>query len=240
MTLLKTRKREREKIMIYVTGDVHCPIDVKKLNRLNFPVQRLLTKDDYLIVTGDFGIVWDDSNSDIYWRKWFNTRNYTTLFVDGNHENHDILATFPVVERFGSKVRQIEETVFQLMRGETYTIDGKTFFTMGGASSTDKRNRIEGKSWWEAELPSDQEYENGLTNLDKINREVDFIITHCAPDSIIYLIADWYKKDKLTNFLEIVKQTTKYKKWFFGHYHIDRIIEDKHYCLYDSIIELGE
>jgi len=35
--------------MIYVTGDIHCPIDISKLNTKNFPIQRKMTKSDYLI-----------------------------------------------------------------------------------------------------------------------------------------------------------------------------------------------
>lgn len=50
--------------MIFVTGDVHCPIDIHKLTTKAWPAQRQLTKQDYLIVCGDFGIVWDNSNTE--------------------------------------------------------------------------------------------------------------------------------------------------------------------------------
>lgn len=83
--------------MIYITGDTHCPIDMAKLNMENFPAQRNLTKDDYLIICGDAGIVWNpDSGEDKWWQKWLDERNYTTLFIDGNHENHQALQEYPV------------------------------------------------------------------------------------------------------------------------------------------------
>ena len=41
--------------MIYVTGDTHANIDIEKLNTTKFPQQKNLTKDDYLIICGDFG-----------------------------------------------------------------------------------------------------------------------------------------------------------------------------------------
>ena len=41
--------------MIYVTGDTHANIDIEKLNTTKFPQQKTLTKDDYLIICGDFG-----------------------------------------------------------------------------------------------------------------------------------------------------------------------------------------
>ena len=43
---------------VFVTGDTHIPIDVKKLNSDNFLEEKELTKDDYVIVAGDFGLLW--------------------------------------------------------------------------------------------------------------------------------------------------------------------------------------
>ena len=77
--------------MIYVTGDTHANLDISKLSTKKFPQQRELTKDDYVIVAGDFGLVWDGSGREIYWQDWLADKNFTTLFVDGNHENFDIL-----------------------------------------------------------------------------------------------------------------------------------------------------
>ena len=54
--------------MIYVTGDTHCPIDIRKLSTKNFTEQRNLTKDDALILCGDFGAVWDGGKEDLFWQ----------------------------------------------------------------------------------------------------------------------------------------------------------------------------
>ena len=53
-----------------------------------------------------------------------------------------------------------------LKRGECYTIEGKTFFTFGGAYSIDRLLRKEGVSWWWQELPSPEEF-NALLKLSK-------------------------------------------------------------------------
>lgn len=45
--------------MVYITGDTHGEIDVHKLTKKNFPIQKQMTKDDSLIICGDFGCVWD-------------------------------------------------------------------------------------------------------------------------------------------------------------------------------------
>lgn len=225
--------------MIYITGDTHIPIDIGKLTTKRFPEQKHLTKNDYLIICGDFGGIWDGSNQDRYWLDWLENKKFTTLFVDGNHENFDLLSKYPVENWNGGKVQKIRNSVIHLMRGQIYNIDGRSFFTMGGASSHDKEYRAESKSWWSSELPSNEEYEESQRNLDLHNNSVDYIITHCAPDSIQKQIAWWYEHDKLTNFLESVKSTVEYKMWFFGHYHLDGALDNKHFVVYEDIIELA-
>ena len=161
------------------------------------------------------------------------------LLMVSNHENHNLLDSYPISEWNGGKVHFITPSIIHLMRGQVYEIGNKKFFTMGGAESHDKIFRKEGTSWWSREMPSDEEYEEGLNNLDRVNNEVDYIISHCAPDQIQNQIAYWYEHYKLTNFLEIVRQTVDYKWWYFGHYHIDKdFLDDKTTCLYQDVVEL--
>lgn len=40
--------------MIFITGDTHANIDISKLSVKNFPKQKDLSKNDYLIVCGDY------------------------------------------------------------------------------------------------------------------------------------------------------------------------------------------
>ena len=90
---------------IWVTGDLHGPIDIKKLNKKNLSDKCNFegSKDEnFMIITGDFGLVWDwqgESKEEKYWLDWLNTRPYTVLFVDGNHENYDRLFSdeYPLV-----------------------------------------------------------------------------------------------------------------------------------------------
>lgn len=56
--------------MIYITGDTHIPVDIQKLSAKKFPKQKELTKNDYVIIWGDFGGIWDGSNEEKYWIKW--------------------------------------------------------------------------------------------------------------------------------------------------------------------------
>ena len=81
----------------FVTGDTHGSLDIGKLTS-RFSEQRYLSKNDYVIILGDFGMVWNNSEEDLYWRRWLNERRFTTLFIDGNHENFDLLEQYETVE----------------------------------------------------------------------------------------------------------------------------------------------
>lgn len=41
-----------------------------------------------------------------------------------------------------------------------------------------------------------------------------------------------------TNYYAVIVKL--YKHWYFGHFHIDEDIDDKHTVLYNSIIKIGE
>ena len=62
-----------------------------------------------------------------YWLDWLDNKNFTTLFVDGNHENFTRLYNYPVEEWHGGKVHKIRDSVIHLMRGEIFDIDNKKY-----------------------------------------------------------------------------------------------------------------
>lgn len=227
--------------MVFVTGDLHSTHDIGKLSTKKFPQQKELSKDDYLIVCGDFGLVWDGEKEDRYWQKWLAQRNFTTLWVDGNHENFELLAKYPKIEMFGGMVQEIQPSVYHLLRGQVYMIGGKKIFTMGGASSHDKWCRVEHLSWWREELPSTAEMERGLDALKANDWKVDYVISHCGPESVQRLISREYENDALTRYFDVLKEKLEYERWYCGHYHINRNFEsDRLTVLYNEIRPLGE
>ena len=94
-----------------------------------------MTKQDYVIICGDFGGVWDGSKREKYWLDWLEDKPFTTLFVSGNHENYNLLSEYATEYWHGGKVQFIRPTIVHLMRGQVFDLCGKRFFTMGGASS---------------------------------------------------------------------------------------------------------
>jgi hypothetical protein len=227
---------------LFITGDVHCPIDIPKLNSDLWEEGKKLTKEDYLIVTGDFGLFWDASYQEIWWRRWLELKPWTTLFVDGNHENFDMLEAYPISEMFGGKVSKLTQSIIWLKRGEVYNIGNRKIFTFGGAMSRDKQNRVPGKSWWFQEIPNMKDVENAEKNLDKHNWEIDIVVSHTAPyyELRTFLPNDImvdYNIDPTTMMLQEFKDKLKFKEWFFGHLHIDKT-EGRFNCLYDDIVEI--
>ena len=242
---------------IYVTGDRHGQL--RTLGPKYFSQQKNFTRNDYLIITGDFGGVWDGSLKEHAMLELLEARSFTTLFLDGNHENHAMLNAMPVEEWHGGKIHRVREHILHLMRGQVFEIGGMTFFTMGGAASHDiedgilnpddpnfewkyriacqkgGRYRILGVSWWPEEMPSDEEYAEAERNLDKAGWSVDIILTHCAPTSIALQMERNNESDKLTDFLEMVKRRCEYDYWFCGHYHRNMVFEDKMFLQYNQI-----
>ena len=246
--------------MIYITGDTHS--DFSRFTEENFSIQSEMTKDDYIIICGDFGGVWtfeEESRREKELLDWLDNKNFTTLFVDGNHENYTRLYNYPMEEWNGGKVHKIRDSVLHLMRGEIFDIDNKRIFAFGGARSHDiqdgilnldeeekiyeyrKRGayfRIRDFSWWDLELPTNQEMENGIDNLEKINYKVDYIISHCCPTSIQALINSTYKRDILTDYLQQISEKCTFKRWYFGHYHDYRQVNAQFTLLYEDILQL--
>lgn len=230
--------------MIYITGDMHGSMEIgKRLNTKNFPEQKALTKEDYVIISGDFGVIWNLDKEDRFWLKWLNeVKPFTTLFIDGNHENFDLLDGYPVEMWNGGKVHKINDSVIHLMRGQVFDIEGKRFFTFGGADSHDKERRKEGISWWKREMPSVEEYEEGLNNLDACNWEVDYILTHtCSRGSLEHIMKLYdhhIECDETHNYFQHLEEKLKYQQWFFGHFHHDAELPKHQRLLYENIVKL--
>lgn len=234
--------------MIFVTGDTHGEHDIHKLNTIGFPEQKGLTRDDYVIICGDFGVVWNDDACDRYWLEWLENKPWTTLWIDGNHENFDLLRKYPKEQWNSGVVQKITPHVIHLCRGEIFNLQGKTFFAMGGAESTDRVFRKEGLSWWKEEMPSDEEMAHAIQTLEQANWNVDYVLTHTICNDVLkqlfFLYAEFgwqYKTNQLSDFFQKIEQKLSYQQWFCGHYHDDIVMSDnKHTMVYHNIIRLPE
>ena len=125
---------------LYITGDTHG--DFSRFRPESFYEQERLTKEDVILVAGDFGGVWYGDSRDDAGLNFLDSRPFTTAFVSGNHENYDALAAYPQAEWHGGRVRTIRPSVLMLERGQVFDLGGRMFFAMGGASSHDIQDGI--------------------------------------------------------------------------------------------------
>ncbi|MBE6824145.1 MAG: hypothetical protein E7513_02240 [Ruminococcaceae bacterium] len=219
--------------MIYITGDVHG--DLSDLDSRNIGK---LKKNDTLIITGDFGFIWDNSKNELKTLKKLSKKKFLILFVEGVHENFDLLNQYENVELFGSKAKKIADNIYCLNRGEIYTIEDKSIFCLGGGDVDDPIEKIDNDPLGSISMPTDEELQYAVDNLQKNKRKVDVIITHEAPASVKRLIRRDSNINDLNMFLDTLLHNVKYKNWYFGSLHTDRVLSNNLCCVWQNVIKL--
>jgi predicted phosphodiesterase len=231
--------------MVYVTGDTHSNIDWDKLRVSSFPEQKKMTRDDVVIIAGDFGAPWcnPEDRTDKMVLNWYEHKKFTTLYVDGNHENFEALLSYPETEYAGAKCQKIRPHVLHIRRGEVLHLCGHKIWCMGGASSHDKEYRIEHISWWKQEEPSEAEWRHAEETL--LREKPDIIITHEAPARLIAEESRNLASPVARAFERIAvlieENHIPVTNWFFGHHHMDAAWKEgkiTYCCLYHQVIRI--
>ena len=226
---------------IFLTGDTHGSLSFVRFQKIS----RFIEKDDVLIIAGDFGFIWD--SKDPIKLAWLNkTIPCKILFIAGNHENFDKLSTFPAIEEYGGEVRQINKQIYQLLDGQMLKIFNQNIWVMGKARSTDIAYRTEGVDWWKQEEPTLCEIKKAEINFEENLNLIHYVITHEAPTvalpilglSSYYGYNDYFFPHWLSQKYNLVNKSNRFKKWFFGHMHRDKIINDDLVGIYKDIVEL--
>ena len=232
--------------MNYITGDTHGD----QRAWLEY-VEPLLSSGDRIFIPGDCGIGrWFGPMTEDAFYDHIEQQPYTLLLIDGNHEDFDRLNAYPIESWCSGKVHRIRRNILHLMRGEIFIIDGERFFVLGGGFSRDKARQLALKTWSKQELPSQEELDHAERNLRELraqNKPLDYIITHTAPpDAVQYLAAipkygisfDISKEYQLAIALKKIQAEWNVKKWYFGHYHVDRELFGDQIALSHAIREL--
>ncbi len=224
--------------MVFVTGDTHG--DITRLADVK------LEKGDTLLICGDFGFIWDGSQNEERILRKLGKKKFNICFIDGTHENFELLDNYDVGVFCGGKAQNISGNLYHLMRGQIYTIEGKRYFAMGGGESPDIDLRFDIDTWSRREYPSREELTEGVKNLDLCGYRVDYIITHEPPEKIKgFLRLKSSEKVHLTGlntYFEELNENCRYTRWFFGSMHLDKFISSSHTAVYKKIInvETGE
>lgn len=225
--------------MVYVTGDMHGDID-----RLFDKEWRKLKKGDTVIVCGDFGFLWDGDDREEEVVKYLGSRKYTVAFIDGTHDNLELISKSRLTYWKGGTVHRISENLLHLMRGQIYNIEGKSIFTFGGGESTDRDIRTERGLWWQDEVPSAEEMANAANLLDENGKKVDYILTHEPPSfaktAILFRKGEAERLNKINGYLDQISGLCEYKHWYFGSLHEDKQVTSHHTCVFERLIPLND
>lgn len=221
----------------FLKGDIHGNLFevIDFINRFN------LGKNDNIIILGDCGIAWRKDKKDLAQniKLWNECGNGVKLyFIDGNHENFNILNSLPIENNMG----KIADNIYHLRRGQVYEFENKKILVCGGADSIDKYRRIENFTWWKEEAISQE-------TIDDIPAgHYDYVLTHCCPRSVfeknkIYLSTLQFLDENKINhssedMLEQLKSKITFDHWFFAHYHINRNLDEKFTCLFEDFMEV--
>lgn len=228
----------------YITGDCHR--DFKKVEV--FCNYHNTDKKDYMIVLGDAGINYFLDKADRKLKDKLSKLPIRFFMVHGNHEARPYeLPSYREREWHGGSVYYEEEYPDLLFArdGDVYDFDGKKGIVIGGAYSVDKEFRImAGMPWYASEQPS-QEIRNYVEKqLRKYGWTVDYVFSHTCPRHLepTDLFLDYINQDKVDkateNWLSELHGKLHYKKWYFGHFHGERVYYSAE-MLYDTIKELG-
>ena len=224
--------------MVYITGDTHGDISWFKNPKL-----KKLGEKDILIICGDFGFFWNPkSEAEKKNLEILKSKKYTICFLDGAHENFDMLDAYTPYRWKGGNAHKIANNIFHLMRGEIFTLDNKTFFVMGGGESDDRDMREPGVSWWEEEMPNAEEIKNAEDNLKDANYNVNYILSYAAPavakDFLKLHLKEAAKISPLNTYLQELTKNVDYYHWYFGSLHTDLQISKKMTAVFNEIHEI--
>lgn len=219
--------------MVYITGDMHGEV-----GRFNERKLKKLSSDDVLMICGDFGFIWSGSEEEKKSIALIGEKPYRTLFVDGTHENFELLEKYPVEEIFGGKAHHISGNLYHMLRGEIFTIDNETYFAFGGGDSPDREIRISTGTWYSREMPSIEEMTYGVENLNKYDYKIDYVITHEPSCNARGLIDSRSEISAIGSFFDELAKNVKYKCWYFGSVHFDRKISSKNQAVFTEIVPI--
>lgn len=198
-----------------------------------------------MIVLGDAGINfykgWRDNNI----KSYLETLPITFFCIHGNHEiRPNALPNYILSVWNGGYVYSESDypSVLFAKDGEVYDLNGKKTLVVGGAYSVDKNYRIaRGWSWWDDEQPSEEIKRQAELTAEAHRWKIDAVLTHTCPlkyeptEAFLPMI-DQSSVDKSTEeWLDSIERKLEYKKWFCGHFHIDKTIDNIRFMFNDII-----
>ena len=224
---------------VYVVGDVHADTYFEKMTD---PELMGLTKDDYVIVCGDFEIVRADPEERAFCIARYEEMPYSVLFVDGNHEEHALIAAYPQEEWAGGVVRRISDHVRYLERGFVFEVGGVSLLALGGAKTFAGLREAGLLDGPDPGVPTKAQRARAEANLAAHEWKVDLVVSHAAPSVLVKKLPERSNTptSDFTDWLEAVAGRTDFGMWLFGHYHCDAEPAQRFRCLLNQIYRVSD
>lgn len=230
---------------VYVTGDIHSGLDMQKLR--DWELGDSLGSDDHLIIAGDFGFPWDFSAEECADIAWLESRPYTVLFVDGNHERFDHWEERPMEPWHGGLTQRLSDTssIRRLMRGRSSISTARRYSPWavpqawtGNTACRIPAGGLRSSRTSAISIPRGQ----GSTRSAGRSTASSPIPAPRACSPTLYPDPGWERPDvdRLTGFLDELEDRLDYKRWYCGHFHRDGNPDERHTVLYDRIVRLGD
>lgn len=228
--------------MFYITGDTHRDFERIKL----FCSENKTTKDDVLIILGDVGVNYFGGIKDLTIKHSLSKLPITLFCIHGNHEERPFnIETYEEVQMFDGKVyfeKEFDNLIFA-KDGEIYNFNGMNSIVIGGAYSVDKFYRIvNGLHWFKDEQPSEKIKKYVEKQLKSKKWKIDLVLSHTCPfnyrptEAFLPIVNQNIIDNSTEKWLQKIESKLDYKKWYCGHFHIEKI-DDKMRFLFNDIIE---
>lgn len=223
---------------LFISGDCHGDVDIRKFYHSFFPIQDELTRNDVVWILGDLGACFygEGTREDKFVQDFWEERNFTVISTIGNHENYEVIKNnLPIIRKFGGKCYQVRENLFYA-DNDIFNIYGKRILNVNGADSIDREYRMPNVDWWEDEQLTRCEVFQIREKLKTVNNRVDYIFSHTGGEEVCRTLGftPTFSDRRLSEILN----NCDYKKHLCAHYHLDSNINQNTRILYNDIIEL--
>ncbi len=182
------------------------------LARLRNGVLDGLTKEDFLIVLGDCGVLAPRTDRDRVVRE-YRELPCSVLYLDGSRDDYDTLADYPVFRWNGGAVQVISRGILHLMRGQVFRLEGKTFLVCGGAATPGRDEAGKYWDWWPEQDPGPADRAAAADALTACGHKVDYVLSCDLP-------ARWRPSAEpasaAAQWLDELLSAVTYGRWFFG------------------------
>lgn len=217
-----------------ILGDIHGNFNL---------IGMVVPRNNNVIQVGDFGLgfhaVHDDEKTIDYWNVSWKARGIHVYAIRGNHDN-PAYWDGRYDGRWSNLTLVKDYTVMQL--------EHKNWLFVGGAISVDRFMRKTDRDYWpEEEFNLD---EDKLNSILEEYKDIDYVVTHTAPQFCFpptkgSIVNEFSKHDAnlltdlrierslVERMYNILSEKSKPKKWFYGHFHMDKVeyIEDVEFRL---------